>query len=71
MFPFEDEEDHEEWDEYGAALGPDEFQLKVNPRPGRVICAAPLTYKAHACLLIHLDTSNCHLAQPSCHVWHA
>ena len=34
MFPFEDEDDDMEWDEYGAALRPDEFQLKVNSRPG-------------------------------------
>lgn len=34
MFPFEDENDELHWDEYGAALQPDEFQLKSTSRPG-------------------------------------
>lgn len=37
MFPFENEEDHLEWDEYGAALRQDEFQLKINSRPGEFL----------------------------------
>ncbi|KAL0041377.1 hypothetical protein WJX79_001220 [Trebouxia sp. C0005] len=34
MFPFEDENDDLQWDEYGAALRPDEFQLKATSRTG-------------------------------------
>lgn len=34
MFPFEDEHDDLPWDEYGAALRPDEFQLKATSRAG-------------------------------------
>ena len=36
MFPFEDEDDDMQWDEYGAALRPDEFQLKLNSRAGKL-----------------------------------
>ena len=39
MFPFEDENDDLPWDDYGAALRPDEFQLKSTSRLGK----APLT----------------------------
>ena len=35
MFPFEDENDDLQWDEYGAALRPDEFQLKATSRTGQ------------------------------------
>ncbi len=35
MFPFEDENDDLHWDEYGAALRSDEFQLKAASRPGQ------------------------------------
>ena len=35
MFPFEDEHDDLHWDEYGAALRPDEFQLKAASRAGQ------------------------------------
>lgn len=38
MFPFEDENDDLHWDEYGAALQPDEFQLKSTSRPGLLSC---------------------------------
>lgn len=44
MFPFEDENDDLHWDEYGAALRPDEFQLKSASRPGQ------------PCLLVIMDT---------------
>ena len=37
MFPFEDENDDLHWDEYGAALRPDEFQLKSASRPGQLL----------------------------------
>lgn len=37
MFPFEDENDDLHWDEYGAALQPDEFQLKSASRPGQIL----------------------------------
>ena len=36
MFPFEDEYDDLPWDEYGAALRPDEFQLKATSRAGQI-----------------------------------
>ena len=35
LFPFEDENDDIQWDEYGAALRPDEFQLKATSRTGQ------------------------------------
>jgi len=35
MFPFEDENDDLQWDEYGAAVRPDEFQLKATSRTGQ------------------------------------
>lgn len=38
MFPFEDENDDLHWDEYGAALRLDEFQLKSASRPGQLLC---------------------------------
>ena len=37
MFPFEDENDDLHWDEYGAALCPDEFQLKSTSRLGQLL----------------------------------
>lgn len=45
LFPFEDENDDLHWDEYGAALCPEEFQLKSASRPGQlqspdISCAA-------------------------------
>lgn len=38
MFPFEDENNDLHWDEYGAALQPDEFQHKSTSRPGQLSC---------------------------------
>ena len=35
MFPFEDEDDDLQWDDYGAALRPNEFQLRVNSFTGQ------------------------------------
>ena len=42
MFPFEDEHDDLPWDEYGAALRPDEFQLKATSRAGQVTTHLPV-----------------------------
>ena len=64
MFPFEDEEDHVEWDEYGAALGPDEFQLKVNSRPGGDGSVPQLSHKR----VKHMQCTHAetlHVWQPS------
>ena len=36
MFPFEDESDQEEWDEFGAALRPGEFASQQALLPGRL-----------------------------------
>lgn len=37
MFPYEDENDDLQWDEYGAALRPDEFQLRATSRAGQTL----------------------------------
>ena len=57
MFPFEDEEDHLEWDEYGAALRPDEFQLKINSRPGEFLYVYIQSW--HSCEHLLSDAALC------------
>lgn len=60
MFPYEDENDDLQWDEYGAALRPDEFQLRATSRAGQTL-PSPLT----TCLALIYDYasfSQLHLA---------
>lgn len=56
MFPFENENDDLHWDEYGAALQPDEFQLKSTSRPGQFSCLQA-TFQLSFCLSLILSSA--------------
>lgn len=64
MFPFEDENDDLQWDEYGAALRPDEFQLKATSRTGRTyhpnsgLLAVPLPEPKSSCVTQAFNQAN-------------
>ena len=44
MFPFEDESDQEEWDEFGAALRPGEFASQQALLPGGLASIPSVSY---------------------------